>query len=103
MARAGRAGCTRSARPPAPPRSSADPAPTGAPSNPHLLTLDPATAKTLTSVAADAFYGALGARPTDGQLFAGNGDGSQIFTVDATTGAATALTQTTGTDFVGDI
>jgi hypothetical protein len=75
----------------------------GAEINPLLLKLNPSNAKVISSVKTDAFYGALGVRPTDGQIFAGNGDGAQIFTLDTATGAATPLPQTTGTNFVGDI
>jgi hypothetical protein len=71
--------------------------------NPVLLTVNPANAQVLKSVPTGEFYGALGVRPGDGTLFAGNGDGGQIFTLNPTTGAATALAHTTGTNFVGDI
>ncbi|HSV13374.1 MAG TPA: hypothetical protein VLI90_03900 [Tepidisphaeraceae bacterium] len=81
----------------------ADLGPNGAEVNPQLLTLDPANAKVKTSVTTDGFFGALGVRPGDGAIFAGNGDGSQIFTLNAGTGAATALSHNTGTNFVGDL
>jgi sugar lactone lactonase YvrE len=83
--------------------TAADLGPMGAELNPALLTLDPTNAQVLKSVSTSGFYGALGVRPSDGTIFAGNGDGAQIFTLDAATGAATALAHTTGTNFVGDI
>jgi hypothetical protein len=83
--------------------TAADHGANGPPANPQLLTLDPATAATLTSVPTAGFFGALGARPSDGVLFAGNGDESQLFTLDPATGAASPLSGSTGTDFVGDI
>lgn len=83
--------------------TAADLGPMGAEINPALLTLDPADAHVLSSVPTSGFYGALGVRPTDGTIFAGNGDGAQLFTLDPATGTATALPHTTGTDFVGDI
>jgi hypothetical protein len=73
---------------------------------PELETLNPSTAAELTSVATPQFYGAFGIRPTDGVLFAGNGDGgagtAALFTVNPTTGAATEVGPT-GKTFVGDI
>jgi hypothetical protein len=72
----------------------------------ELETLNPFTAAELSVVATPAFYGAFGIRPTDGVLFAGNGDGgagtAALFTVDPTTGAAT-LVGATGRNFVGDL
>jgi hypothetical protein len=73
---------------------------------PELETLDPTTAAELTAVSTPEFYGAFGIRPTDGVLFAGNGDGgggtAALFTVNPTTGAET-LVGPTGRTFVGDI
>jgi hypothetical protein len=83
--------------------SAADFGPMGAELNPVLLTLDPTNGNVLSSISADGFYGALGVRASDGTIFAGNGDGAQIFTLNPATGAATALTHTTGTNLVGDI
>jgi hypothetical protein len=83
--------------------SAADFGPGGAEINTKLLTLDPSNASVKSSVTTDAFFGALGVRPSDGVIFAGNGDGSQMFTVNASTGAATALSHATGTNFVGDV
>jgi hypothetical protein len=83
--------------------TSADPGATGEPTNPHLLTLNPTNAQTLSSISTSTFFGALGVRPTDGALFAGNGDGSQIFLLDPATGAAAALSHATGSNLVGDV
>jgi sugar lactone lactonase YvrE len=83
--------------------TAADLGPMGAEINPVLLKVDPADGHVLSSVATKGFYGALGVRPSDGTIFAGNGDGAQIFTLDPATGEATALPHTTGTHFVGDI
>lgn len=83
--------------------TAADFGPMGAEINPVLLTVDPSNAHVLSSVSTSAFFGALGVRPSDGTIFAGNGDGAQIFTLNPATGAATALPHTTGTNFVGDI
>jgi hypothetical protein len=75
---------------------------TGNQINFRLETLNPTNAAMLTTVAATQFYGALGVRPTDGVIFAGNGDQGQLFTLNATTGAQT-LIGSTGRNFVGDI
>jgi hypothetical protein len=74
------------------------------PVNPVLDILNPTTGAVMgSSVTLSDFYGAFGIRPTDGTLFVGNGDGSQIFTLNPTTGVATALTSTTGSSFVADL
>jgi hypothetical protein len=70
--------------------------------NPRLETLNPANAGLLTSVGLAQYYGAFGIRPSDGVLFAGNGDQGQLFTLDPSTGAQT-LVGNTGRTFVGDI
>jgi hypothetical protein len=76
----------------------------GPPVNPQLAKVNPATGATVgTPVGLAAFYGAFGIRPTDSTLFVGNGDESQIFTLNPTTGAVTALSSTTGANFVGDL
>ena len=73
---------------------------------PELETLNPSTAAELTAISTPQFYGAFGIRPTDGVLFAGNGDGmggtAALFTVNPTTGAETEVGPT-GTTFVGDL
>ena len=69
---------------------------------PTLFTLDPATGAPLSSVPLAEFYGSLASRPTDGVLFAGNGDEGEIFTLDATTGVATFLGDTSPT-FIGGL
>lgn len=74
----------------------------GAEINPALLTLNASNGAVLNTVTADAFYGAFGIRP-DATLFVGNGDESQLFTMNPLTGVTTALSGTTGTNFVGDI
>ena len=74
------------------------------PVSPVLDSLNPATGALIgSSVTLADFYGAFGIRPTDGVLFVGNGDGSQIFTLNPNTGVATALTSTTGSSFVADL
>jgi hypothetical protein len=70
--------------------------------NIRFETLNPTNAAILTNVATTEFYGALGVRPSDGVIFAGNGDQGQLFTLNATTGAQT-LIGSTGRNFVGDI
>jgi outer membrane protein assembly factor BamB len=75
---------------------------TGNTINFRLQTLDPSNANVLTTVSTSEFYGALGIRPTDGVIFAGNGDQAQLFTLNPTTGAETLL-GSTGRTFVGDI
>ena len=75
---------------------------TGNTINPRLQTLNPANANVLTTVATSEFYGALGIRPGDGLIFAGNGDRAQLFTLNPTSGAET-LVGSTGRTFVGDI
>jgi hypothetical protein len=72
------------------------------PGPPKLYTLDPATGAPLSSIPIAEFYGALASRPTDGVLFAGNGDEGEIFTLDATTGVATLLGDTSST-FIGGL
>jgi len=84
--------------------ASADSPPGGGPAiNPALRTINPATAQVLTTVSTTDFFGALAVRPTDGVIFAGTGDQAQLFTVNPATGAQTALSGTTGLDFVGDM
>jgi hypothetical protein len=74
------------------------------PTNPVLDILNTSTGAVIGSgVPLADFYGAFGIRPTDGALFVGNGDGSQIFTLNSTTGVATALSSTTGSSFVADL
>ncbi len=67
-----------------------------------LKTLNPLNAAVLTNIPAVEFYGALGIRPTDGVIFAGNGDAAQLFTINPATAAET-LVGTTGRTFVGDL
>ena len=67
-----------------------------------LKVLNPNNAATISSVPTRDFFGAFGIRPTDGVLFAGNGDLAQLFTVNPTTGAET-LVGATGRNFVGDL
>ncbi|HKA35588.1 MAG TPA: hypothetical protein VKH43_02140 [Thermoanaerobaculia bacterium] len=67
-----------------------------------LETRDPASGTLQSSVPTAQFYGALAVRPTDGKIFAGNGDFAQIFTLDPSTGAET-LIGSTGSNFVGDL
>lgn len=73
---------------------------------PELETLNPSNAAELSAVPTSQFYGAFGIRPTDGVLFAGNGDGgggtAALFTVNPTTGVET-LVGATGRNFVGDL
>jgi hypothetical protein len=71
------------------------------PANPHLLTLNPATAGTLTSVATADSFGALGVRP-DGVIFGGTGDTGNIDRINPITGAET-LVGNTGQNLVGDL
>jgi len=71
------------------------------PSNPHLLTLNPGNASTLTSVATVDFFGALAVRPGDNVIFGGTGDGATIDTINPVSGAET-LVGSTGQNFVGD-
>jgi hypothetical protein len=56
--------------------------------NPALHVLNPATAAILRSAPMAFFYDALGARPTDGALFATTGGtgGSDLFYIDPATG-----------------
>jgi len=75
---------------------------TGDTINPVLLTLNPATAATLTSVPVASQLGALAVRPEDGVIFAGNGDQHQLFTINPATGAMT-LVGDTGSTFIGDL
>ena len=69
---------------------------------PSLATLDPTSAAILTNVPTDDFYHSLAVRPTDGAIFAGNGDQGGIFRLDPATGAATFV-GLTGRNFVGDL
>jgi len=74
------------------------------PVNPVLERLNPTTAAVIGApVPLADFYGALGIRPTDAALFVSNGMGAQIFTLNPTTGVATALTSTTGANLVADL
>ncbi len=69
-----------------------------------LQKISPTTAAPIgPSVSLADFYGAFGIRPTDGAFFVSNGDGGQILTLNPVTGAATALPQTTGSNFVADL
>jgi PEP-CTERM motif len=70
--------------------------------NISLKTLNPSNAAVLTAVPTLDFFGALGIRPTDGVIFGGTGDQSQLFTINAVTGAET-LIGNTGRNFVGDL
>lgn len=72
------------------------------PINPALHTLDPANGAVLSTVSTADFLGALGVRYSDGAIFGGTGDGSDLFRVNPTTGAET-LIGTTGLNFVGDL
>jgi hypothetical protein len=72
------------------------------PLNPALLTLDPTSGGTMTSIHTADFLGALGIRPTDGVIFGGSGDTGQIFTIDPVSGAET-LVGNTGLRFAGDL
>jgi len=74
----------------------------GGPSNPRLVTINPATAAILTSISTADFFGAFGIRPTDGLIFGGTGDEHQLFTVNAATGAETLIGDT-GANYVGDL
>jgi hypothetical protein len=75
----------------------------GPPVNPALAKINPLTGATVGSpVSLQDFYGAFGIRP-DGTFFVGNGNESQIFTLNPTTGIVTALSSTTGTSLVGDL
>jgi hypothetical protein len=67
-----------------------------------LKTLNPSTAAVLSSVPTNDFFGALGIRPTDSMIFGGNGDLSQLFTINPLTGSET-LIGNTGRNFVGDL
>jgi PEP-CTERM motif len=70
--------------------------------NISLRTLNPANAAALTTVPTIDFFGALGIQPTDGVIFGGNGDFSQLFKINAVTGAE-SLIGNTGRNFVGDL
>ena len=70
--------------------------------NMALETRNPANGALQSSIPTEEFYGALGVRPTDGVIFAGNGDFHTIFTLDPATGAET-LVGDTGQNFVGDL
>ena len=70
--------------------------------NERILTVDPATANTLTEVAAANFYASLGFRASDGMLLGGDGDFGDIFTIDPTTGQELSHINT-GLNFVGDL
>jgi hypothetical protein len=74
---------------------------TGNQINFRLETINPLNAAILTSVSTPQFYGALGIRPTDGVIFAGNGDAHTLYTL--TTGGVEHVIGDTGTTFVGDI
>ena len=74
----------------------------GGPTNPRLVTLNPATGAFLTSVATADYFGAFGIRPTDSVIFGGTGDEHQLFTIDPITGAETLIGDTGG-DLVGDL
>jgi hypothetical protein len=70
--------------------------------NQSLKVLDPTNASVLSSIPTAQFYGAFGIRPTDGALFAGNGDQETLFTIDPLTGGETVIGNT-GRNFVGDL
>jgi hypothetical protein len=70
---------------------------------PTLYTLNPATGAPLTAVPTsppDDNYGALAVRPTDNVLFAGDGAGGFIFTLDPSTGSRTQVGSSTGNTFI---
>jgi hypothetical protein len=76
------------------------------PDPPTLFTLNPANAAALTSVPTSPpgdNYGALAVRPTDDVLFAGDGAGGFIFTLDPSTGIRTQVGSSTGNTFVGGL
>ena len=66
-----------------------------------LETRNPANGALQSSVPTAEFYGALAVRPTDGVIFAGNGDFHTLFTLNPATGAETIVGDTGG-NFVGD-
>jgi hypothetical protein len=70
--------------------------------NSRLETLNPSDASVNSTVFTPEFYGALGVRPTDAAIFAGNGDQHTLFTLNATTGAETMVGDT-GRNFIGDL
>jgi hypothetical protein len=74
------------------------------PINPVIEQLNPATAGVMgAAVPLTDFYGGFGIRPTDSTFFVSNGDGAQIFTLNPITGAASALSSTTGLSLVADL
>jgi hypothetical protein len=73
------------------------------PVNPVLETVNPSTGAAVGSpVPLADFYGAFGIRPTDSMLFVSNGMEGQVFTLNASTGAATLLPSTTLPSQVAD-
>jgi hypothetical protein len=69
--------------------------------NVQLKTLNPTNASTLTAIAVLDIPGALGIR-SDGTIFAGNGDGGKIYTINPINGVETVVGNT-GLNFVGDL
>ncbi len=69
--------------------------------NVKLKTLNPTNANTLTAVAVLDIPGALAIR-SDGTIFAGNGDGGKIYTINPITGQE-SIVGNTGLNFVGDL
>jgi hypothetical protein len=69
--------------------------------NTLLKTLDPTNAHTLTAVATLDVPGALAVR-ADGTIFAGNGEGGKIYTINPLNGQETTVGNT-GLNFVGDL
>src|ERR1700680_3082790 len=70
---------------------------------PTLYTLNPANGAPLTAVPTSPpndNYGALAVRPTDNVLFAGDGAGGFIFTLDPSTGNRTQVGSSTGNTFI---
>jgi hypothetical protein len=67
-----------------------------------LRTLNPANAAIQSSVPTAHGFGALGVRPTDGEIFGGTGDSGNIYTIDPVTGSE-SFVGNTGQNFVGDL
>jgi hypothetical protein len=74
----------------------------GSLTNIGLKRLNPTNATTLNFVPTTDFFGALAVRQEDSTLFGGNGDFSQLFTINPVTGAE-MLIGSTGRNFVGDL
>jgi len=77
--------------------------PPAVPVPPTLYTLNPANGAVLSAVPTsppDDNYGALAVRPTDDVLFASDGAGGFIFTIDPSTGNRTQVGSSTGNTFI---